>query len=213
MNQTNKNIKPDNEAYANCMGEIKARLLLIDRPSVGYLDGIFYLEFMCLQMRKICELFAFATLTANRESYEKVREDFQNDWHYGRILKVVEKENPKYFPEALTPIRDEKSGKITKFKGFAGKGVSFLSKDDIEKIYNECCDFVHAQNHYKDLESFYPRTLEEFQPWKEKLIGWKDEFSKLLNCHVIGVKGKNFITFMYMEDKDKKISVISIKST
>ena len=59
---------------------------------------------MCLQIRKICELFAFATLTANRESYEKVRADFQNDWNFGRILKLVEKKTPKYFPEAVTPI-------------------------------------------------------------------------------------------------------------
>ena len=104
MTEIEQNTKSDGEVYANCMGEIKVRLLMIDRPVVEYLDGIFYLKFMCLQMRKICELFAFATLTANRESYEKVRADFQNDWNFGRILKLVEKKTPKYFPEAVTPI-------------------------------------------------------------------------------------------------------------
>lgn len=202
----------DAEAYANCMGEMRSRLFKIDSPPTGYLDGIFYLEFMCLQMRKICELFAFGSLTANREAYEKMKKDYQNESGFNRILRVVEKVNPKYFPAALhpIPIEDKKTG-VKTIKGFAGENVSFLTKEDISKIFSECSDFMHAQNHFKDLQTFYPMNGTEFLPWKKKLIKWRDEFIKLFNCHIIGQKGsKLYICYMHMEDKNKKIEVISL---
>ncbi|GAH38334.1 unnamed protein product, partial [marine sediment metagenome] len=155
----------------------KISQLLVDRPRMqNYLDGIFYLEFSCLQMRKVCELFAFATLIANRKLYEKIRKDFHKDWNFKRILNVVEKVNPKYFPEPLTLIENEE-GKKNNFEGIKN---DFLLRSDLEKIYSECCDYVHAQNHYKDIDNFYPKNYKEFLPWKKKLLDWKDRFIRLL---------------------------------
>jgi len=212
ITHTTENTKVDSEVYANCMDEMKKRLLLIDRPEIQYLYGFSYLEYMCLQMRKICELFAFAAIAANRKSYEKESVDFQNDWSFKQILRVVKEVNPKYFPEALHPIPiiDKKNGRRT-FKGFAGENISFLSEKDIAKIFNKCSDFVHAQNHFKNLHTFYPMDGHKFLPWKKKLREWRDEFIKLLNCHVIGHKDiQMFVVYMYMEDKDKNILVATI---
>ena len=209
MNKINTN---DGEIYANCMKEVKQRLAMIGRPiAKNYLDGIFYLEFSCLQMRKICELFSFATLIANRKLYEKIQKDFHKNWNFKRILNVVEKINPKYFPEPLKLTKNRHSKKNI----FEGIKNDFLLRKNIEKIYSECCDYVHAQNHYKDLKNFYPKNYKEFLPWQKKLIDWKNKFIKLLNCHVIGIKCKEhtqiFITFMYMENINKKVEVITAK--
>ena len=98
-------IKEDAGVYANCIKEIKTRLAVVKKPhSKDFLDGLFYMEFMCLQIRKICELFAFSTLTANRQEYEKLRNEFEKDWNFSRIIKSVSKVNEKYFPEPLKPI-------------------------------------------------------------------------------------------------------------
>jgi len=132
-------IKKDAEVYANCITEIKTRLSVVKKPhSKDFLNGVFYMEFMCLQIRKICELFAFSTLTANRQEYEKIRNEFEKDWNFARIIKSVSKVNEKYFPEPLKPILDN-SGKATKYEGIKN---DFLSIEDIEDIYNQCCDLA-----------------------------------------------------------------------
>ena len=205
----NEIINSDIKAYSRCMGEVKQRLVKISQqPEKNILDGLYYLEFMCLQVRKICELFAFATLIANRILYEKVRTEFYKDWNFKRILDTVEKVNPKYFPEPLTPI----AGQDGKTKDFEGKQNDYLLREHIEKIYTECSDFIHAKNHYEDLEKFYPQNNKEYLPWRHKLDDWQERFIKLLSCHVIGINREDFtriyITFMYFNDLKKKVEVI-----
>ena len=202
--------KEDAEVYANCIKEIKTRLAVVKKPpSKDFLDGVFYMEFMCLQIRKICELFAFSTLTANRQEYEKIRNEFEKDWNFSRIIKFVSKVNEKYFPEPVKPILD-KSGKATEYKGIRN---DFLSIKDIDDIYSQCCGFVHAQNHYKELEGFYPKTYKDFLPWKDKFSDWREKFIRLLNCHVIGVNTTElkriYITYMHADDENAKVEVIS----
>lgn len=203
-------LKEDSEVYANCIKELKIRLDITKKSyDKDLLDGVFYLEFMCLQFRKICELFAFSTLTANRQEYSRIRKDFEKDWSFSRIIKSVKKVNKKYFPAPIKKVPTQ-NGKIE----FQGIKNDFLVIEDIENIYQECCDMVHAQNHYKDLEKFYPRNLQEFQPWKEKFIDWRERFIKLLDCHIIGVNRTElkriFITYMHSEDVNANVEVITL---
>lgn len=205
-------IKEDAVVYANCINEIKTRLAIVKRPpSKDFLEGVFYLEFICLQIRKICELFAFSTLTANRQEYMKLRREFEKDWNFTRIIESVSKVNEKYFPEPLEPVLDQ-TGKPTRYEGIKN---DFLTIEDIKKIYRLCCDLVHAQNHYKDLDNFYPRKYEEFLTWMERFRDWRERFIKLLNCHVIGVNTtelkKIYITYMHYDDVKAKVEVISCK--
>lgn len=160
-------IDRDGEIYANCMAELKGRLLKTKTSPDKVLKGIFYLEFICLQFRKICELFAFGTLIANRKLYEQIRKDFGNDWNFVKILEIVEKINPKFFPE---PLKYEGN------KQFIGKSNVFLQKKDIINIYKDCSDLIHAQNHYKNLKEFYPQNDTELDGWQKKFDGWREMF-------------------------------------
>ena len=205
-------IKEDAVVYANCISEIKTRLAVVKKPPTkGVLEGMFYLEFMCLQMRKICELFAFSTLIANRQEYMKLRNEFEKDWNFTNIIRSVNKVNEKYFPEPLNPVLDE-TGKVTKYEGIKN---DFLTIENIKDIYSQCCDFVHAQNHYKDLGNIYPGKYEEFLSWMTRLSDWRQKFIKLLNCHVIGVNTTElkriYITYMHADDVNAEVKVISCK--
>ncbi len=201
-------IKEDSQVYANCITEIKQRLEIIKKPPCkDFLEGLLYIEFICLQIRKICELFAFSTMTANRQEYMKLRTEFEKDWNYTRIIKYVTKVNNKYFPEPLNPIMDDK-GKITRYEGIKN---DFLNIENITDIYNQCCDYVHAQNYYKDLTNIYPQKYEDFVIWIDRFRVWREKFVKLLNCHVIGVNTTElkriFITHMNAEYSNVDVQV------
>jgi len=195
----------DNTIYANCMAELKGRLnkvkKLLDK---NFSMDIFLLEFICLQFRKICELFAFGTLIASKDLYKQVRKDFGNDWNFSRILETVKKINPRYFPKPLKYEGNKKFMAITN---------DFLLQKDIIAIYNECSNMIHAQNHFKDLKNFYPNNDKERDGWTNKFKEWKNKFIRLFNCHTIGVKTnsytKFFIAFLYIDNSNKNPQIIT----
>ena len=159
-------------------------------------------------MRKICELFAFSTMTANRKEYMKIRTKFEKDWNFSDIILCVKKVNNKYFPEPLKPILDDK-GKITHYEGIKN---DFLKIENIKEIYKLCSKFVHAQNYYKDLTCIYPEKYEDFLIWIDRFRDWRERFIKLLNCHVIGVNTSElkriFITHMNAEYNNIDVKVM-----
>lgn len=204
------NIKPQSEAYSSCMSEMKARLFLIGNRFDNKIPSTFYLEFMCLQMRKVCELYAFSRLIVNKISYKKVRPDYQKEWNFRTILKIIKKKGTVALPEPFT-VKPSKNGKHH-FEGFAGKNVSFITEDDIANIFSECSDFIHAENSFKKQKKFYPMTEELFFEWENKLIGWRNELIKFFNCHVTQLdNGEFFDVFLFMEDKNKLVQVVTVK--
>lgn len=199
-----KKINNDNITYANCIQELKVRLFKIKNIlNNNSIEQESQIEFACLQMRKICEIFAFSTLTANRIEYEKVRSKFEEDWNYKEIVKLVKKVNDKYYPEPLQSkqLVNEKNNK------YNGVHNDFLLIDDITEIYIECCGLIHAKN---------PYTTGGVTLTKDNFLEWSGKFIKLLNCHVVGYNTiefrKIFITHMYAEDINKKVMVIEATS-
>ena len=68
-------------------------------------------ELVFVQFRKILELIAFGSLTANREVYEKVRADSQNDWNAKRLLDKLARVNSELYPVPLMPPTTGADGK------------------------------------------------------------------------------------------------------
>ena len=88
--------------YADCMEEIKKRKVVVD----GFLSGTCHTmyvqttaESICLQIRKILELIALASLAANSAEYERYSRNFRRDWNGKRILETLEKANPRFYPQ------------------------------------------------------------------------------------------------------------------
>ena len=73
----------DTSRYLQCMQEVRERLKLIELVTERKLTTgreFSDVEFVFLQLRKILELIAFASLTANKEKYSAVHAKFATHW-------------------------------------------------------------------------------------------------------------------------------------
>ncbi|MBC3877610.1 hypothetical protein H8K38_07310 [Undibacterium sp. FT79W] len=188
------------EKYAECMEEIKKRSEVIRAFLDGRCNALYKqttAESICLQVRKILELIALASLVANKEEYAKNRANFAKDWHAKRILQSIEEINPKFYPSPSTQILEEATGKVMEIKPIKS---GFLTRRDFENIYDRCGGLLHAQNPFaasKDIDDF----LKVVPAWFEKI-------KNLLNHHQAQLVQENLQFWVVMQSKtDGKVQV------
>jgi hypothetical protein len=186
--------------YASCMEEIKKRTEVIR----GFLDGrcnALYkqttAESICLQVRKILELIALASLVANKDEYAKVRTNFHKDWHAKRILSSIEEINANFYPKPTRQILDSTGEKVIETKDIK---FGYLTRRDFENIYDRCGGLLHAQNPFsnqKDIDSF----LKIVPSWMEKI-------KILLNHHQAQLVREDLQLWVLMQSNtDGKVQV------
>lgn len=196
INQTHqKHLKK----YANCMEEIKKRTEVINAFLTGKCNALYKQttgESICLQIRKILELIALATLVANKEEYAKNRSNFATDWHAKRILLSIEKINPKFYPIPSKQVLDA-SGQVIKLDEIKS---GFLTRIDFETIFDRCGGLLHAENPFansKDINNF----LKIVPSWMNKII-------TLLNHHQIQLVKDDLQFWVVMRaNTDEKVQV------
>jgi hypothetical protein len=166
----------DIQKYISCMEEIKNRTSVINsflkqEKTTGFL--ITDVEFLCLQFRKIFELIVFASMTANREEYAKLREKFATDWKVDYIIRDLERINPSFYPVPSKQVIGE-DGKV---KEVVELKEGYLTKEKLLKAHEKCGGLLHANNPYrgsKDLNYF----IQNFPIWLTEIIN-------LLNHHQV----------------------------
>ncbi len=170
--------------YANCMEEIKKRVSVVD----GFLKGEMtarYLqttaECVALQLRKILELIALASMVANQAEYKKYRRNFRRDWNGKRILDILEKANPEFYPAPTKQILDPHTGKITETRKIDAR---FLTKKDYVELYDACGSMLHAQNPFSEGNSNAVTFLNDAPTWTDRIRA-------LLNHHQIQPRNSN----------------------
>jgi len=131
------------------------------------------IEFICLQIRKILELIALASITANKEEYAKQYENFFKHWKAKVILESVEKVNPRFYPSPLQQIGDQR---LT-FREVQPVSEGFLTKADFASAYDACSQALHASNPYGEAIDY--AFLEKEIP------GWIQKIKTLLNHHMV----------------------------
>lgn len=182
------------------MEEIKKRTEVIR----GFLDGrcnTLYkqttAESICLQVRKILELIALASLVANKDEYAKIRRNFHKDWHGKRILKSVEEINADFYPKPTKQVLDSSGEKVIETKEVK---FGYLTRRDFENIYDRCGGFLHAQNPFsspKDIDNF----IKVIPTWMEKIM-------TLLNHHQAQLVQEDLQLWVLMSSKtDGKVQV------
>ena len=169
------------EKYLGCMQEIKYRTAVID----GFLQGEWHAGFVpstaesvALQFRKTLELIALASLVANREEYAKQRANFASDWNAKRIVEVLERVNPRFYPEPSNsePLGDEHLADYN-----LQPVTDYLTRDDFILLFDQCSDLLHAANPYAEdqpQEGQHEEFLGEAPNWRRRVIS-------LLNHHQI----------------------------
>lgn len=153
----------DRKKYASLMWEARLRIEalhdLVDRRThVTFLQST--VETKALQLRKVLELIAFASLITYREAYKAVRNDISRDWHAERILKKIEEINPNFYP---VPVRGSSQHDWNKLKG------GYLTRKQFAALYDKCGDMLHSKspfNRGKTASSFdrkVPQYIERIE--------------------------------------------------
>lgn len=187
--------------YANCMEEIKKRSEVVHaflrrKIHATYLQTT--VESICLQIRKILELIALASLVANKSEYEKHRKNFQRDWNAKRILETLDKANPKFYPSPSEQIISPVTGKVVEAKPIT---TGYLSRSDYEGLYDECSEILHASNPFSSQQ-------QEIQSFLENTPEWMQKIKVLLNHHHVQLIDERVQLWVLMKAKsDGKVHV------
>jgi len=178
--------------YKGCMEEIKKRTLVIKgflqrELSAGYL--ITNTESVCLQIRKILELIALASLVANKSEYEKHKKAIQNEWHAGRILKTLDKVNPDFYPCPTRQIIDPETNQVVEVKAIP---TGYLTRADFEELYNKCGGILHAHNPFSE-------NQQEIQEFWDSVEEWMTKIIVLLNHHQVQLVDERYQLWVLMK--------------
>src|SRR3989442_14231436 len=123
----------DTSRYIKCMQEVRARLKLIESVTAKQLttgQPFSDVEFVFLQLRKILELIAFASLSANKEQYSAAHAKFATHWNAKRMLADLEKVNPDFYPTPSAPPVIYPTPSAIQMKHVPAIADGFLTKDD-----------------------------------------------------------------------------------
>jgi hypothetical protein len=172
----------DTSRYLRCMEEVRDRLKLVKSVTSRQLTTgreFADVELVFVQLRKILELIAFASLTANKEKYSAAHARFATHWNAKRMLADLEKVNSDFYPMPLGKPQLQADG-IKHFPEVSGK---FLTKDEFILLYDRCGEILHARNPFTDK----PPTIDVLYP----VTQWVSLIHTLLDIHLMHLVGGN----------------------
>jgi hypothetical protein len=168
--------REDIEKYVTCMEEIKQRgtaiIQIIAKETTTTFPAT-NIEFCCLQIRKILELIALASISANKEEYVRQHANFLKHYRAKDILKCVEKVNPNFYPKPFYPRPDPDHNEIQ----------GYLNRQDFENVYDACKTVLHASNPYG-------ATIDYAQV-ERQIPEWMGKIKILLKHHYVHLIHKN----------------------
>ena len=167
----------DIDIYCNCMERVRFRInfvqtVLSGQIKIGSDDQT--LELIFVQFRKSLEEIAFASLSANKEKYSEVYENFSQHWNAKRMIEALHKLNPNFYPVPSSPLVQTGPGKY-RFGPQLTDG--FLTKDDFVFLYNCSSAVLHTRNPYREGN----QTIDV----KHSVEEWVNKIQKLLSCHLV----------------------------
>ena len=169
----------DIQNYISSMEEIKRRIAVISdfitrKSTTGYL--MTDVEFMCLQFRKVLELIALSSLSADREKYDEISERFHRGGNVEEIIGQLERINPDFYPIPTMKAAYDKEGRFKKVERIVD---GFLGREEFLKLLDTCAGFLHAVNPFKNNMPTNPQDMwGMFEEWERKI-------KALLNYHQV----------------------------
>lgn len=181
MNAPTEQSSTDAQMYCNCMLEVRERISLVLRVFDGFTTEhpAFDAEFCFLQLRKVLETIAFASLIANREQYCAEYENFASHWNAPRMLAALEKINPEFYP---VPVNEPELKDGIKHLSLATE--AFLTKEDFVILYDKCGKILHAKNPFSTDGPRIPMVYSPKQ-WVSRIqVLLRLHFTRLINGDV-----------------------------
>ena len=204
-------MKPDVDRYLEIMLDIKWRAEVIshientDRFNKGKDDPSLYryrslippavkIEVVALQIRRIIESIALASLVANEPLYKEEVEKVKKLWRLKDIFETIEKRNPDFYPKPLKPFRiDYDRSNVERNIQFIKDG--FMTRDMCIDVYEKCNKILHPQNPFADdKETDYEQFYNQVRDWINLIVN-------LLNFHVFRLLDSNDFYVVHMTDE------------
>ena len=183
------------DKYIKQMEEVKKRIDVAGAFVRGEINSRYLAttaESAALQLRKMLELIALSSLVANCEQYEKHHGDFKKDWNVKKILRKLEKVNPKFYP---VPTKQKQISRGLYNSPEIQSG--YLTREDFTVLYNKCSDILHTSNPFAEQRN---PNLTDFL-WKE-VPEWMDKIMTLLNHHHIRLIDDSRMYIVLMQEKN-----------
>jgi hypothetical protein len=171
--------------YEAQMEEIKKRTEVVECFVSGACTARYNVptgECIALQIRKILELIALASLVANREEYARIHRNFAEHWRAKDILKEIEKVNPEYYPVPTKQIPMGIADGVSRFQ-LLDIESGFLTKDEFMLLYDMCSDLLHAHS------PFSAKARHDAEVFRRDCVEWMNKIVKLLNHHNMHLAG------------------------
>jgi hypothetical protein len=177
MNPRQPPIPPEMQIYVNCMEKVKQRIGVVNwavaSVHVFQQDHFIFAELIFVQFRKILELIAYSSLSANKEKYAEANAKFAEHWKAVRMLDALEKINPHFYPvpvevtqkagtKLLTPITD-----------------GFLTKEEFARLYDASSDILHMRNPFSAKDPTFQIGY--------SVQDWVARIQRLLRLHFINL--------------------------
>ena len=124
-----------------------------------------------VQIRKILEDIAYASLVSNKDAGGKTQEELQDLRYPKDIFRDLGRVHPNFFP---TPVEIRKP---SKGRPFVTKTKGVLSKEKLLQIYRELNPLAHSTNPLNE-----PVDLESFE---KKIPVWLEEIVNTLDTHQV----------------------------
>jgi hypothetical protein len=177
------NVSDDTKLYVKCMEETRDRLNFVKSVLAGNrISGpqIIEQELVFLQLRKILELVAFASLTANREKYAAAHSKFATHWRATQLLQYLAEINPDFYP---MPVQKPQLQDGIKHMAAVD---DFLTKDDFISLYDVASKLLHVGNPFS--------TKDQVTRMRYNTRQWIERIQALIALHVIRlVDGKVWV--------------------
>jgi hypothetical protein len=159
----------DINKYATVMREIKLRTEVIMLFLSGQREARYVrttVETIGLQLRKIFELIAFASLAANRTEYSQGYGHFAKHWEAAKLLKNLRKTNPNFYPR---PVVEEPTDQLGVRHALKERGPDYLTQDVLIEAHGRCGSLMHSANPFGQ-QIDYGYYLERFPVWMHRVI-------------------------------------------
>jgi len=190
--------EPDIAKYASLMKEVRLRTVVIHFFTTGGGHALYEpptIESMCLQLRKILELIAMASLVANKGAYSKLYDDFAKTWNAKFLLKQLKGVNADFYPKPIVEIPSKRPGVKM---DWAPMSADYLTEVEFVKVYEKCGAIMHWGNPFG--------SQVDYAYYRKQIPIWSRRVVNLLNSHTIRLVNDERLFLIHMkEDTDDEV--------
>jgi hypothetical protein len=183
------------EKYAATMKEIKLRVEVINLFLSGKLAAHYMpttVETIGLQFRKVFELIAFASLSANRQRYSSVYTDFVKHWEAAKLLRNLQRINSNFYPK---PVIEVPTNDPTAMHALEPRQQDYLTQMELIEAHGRCGKLMHAANPFgKPID---------YEFYEKRFSTWIAQIMNLLANHQVHLAGETGFWLFHMHEEGK----------